>query len=47
MKLFLAQHLDYALNSPLAGGRPGRVKRRRAKAAEGGDGEAAEEEDDE
>lgn len=44
----LLQHLDYALNSPLAGGRPGRVKRKRAAAAAGGDGEdAAEEEDDE
>lgn len=46
--LFL-QHLDYAINSPLAGGRAGRVKRKRAKAAAGGDGDgdAAEEEDDE
>jgi small subunit ribosomal protein S9e len=44
----LLQHLDYALNSPLAGGRPGRVKRKRAAAAAGGDGEGdAEEEDDE
>jgi small subunit ribosomal protein S9e len=40
------QHLDYALNSPLAGGRPGRVKRKRAAAAAGGDNEEAEEEED-
>jgi hypothetical protein len=41
------QHLDYAMNSPLAGGRPGRVKRKRAKAAAGGDEEGAEDEDEE
>lgn len=43
---FPLQHLDYALNSPLAGGRPGRVKRKRAAAAAGGDNEEAEEEED-
>jgi small subunit ribosomal protein S9e len=42
----LQQHLDYALNSPLAGGRPGRVKRKRAAAAAGGKEEAGDEEED-
>ena len=37
-------HVDFALTSPYAGGREGRVKRKRAAAAAGG---AAEEEDDE
>lgn len=43
------RHVDYSLKSPYGGGRPGRVKRKRAKAAAGGgeDGEAAEEEEDE
>ncbi|KAJ9107182.1 hypothetical protein QFC19_002842 [Naganishia cerealis] len=48
VRLDSQKHLDYALNSPLAGGRPGRVKRKRAAAAAGGDDEeVAEEEDDE
>ena len=40
------KHIDFALNSPLGGGRPGRVKRKRqaAQASKGGD--AAEEEDE-
>ena len=39
------KHIDFALNSPLGGGRPGRVKRKRMAAAAGGDGD--EEEEDE
>lgn len=43
------KHIDFALSSPLGGGRPGRVKRRNMKAASkkaaGGDGD--EEEEDE
>jgi len=44
----LFRHVDYSLKSPYGGGRPGRVKRKRAKAATGGgeDGEEAEEEDE-
>jgi len=44
----ILRHVDYSLKSPYGGGRPGRVKRKRAKAAAGGDedGEAAEEEDE-
>uniref|UniRef100_A0A6U0C606 Uncharacterized protein n=1 Tax=Ostreococcus mediterraneus TaxID=1486918 RepID=A0A6U0C606_9CHLO len=38
------KHIDFALNSPLGGGRPGRVKRKRAAAAAGGDGDEEEEE---
>ena len=35
------KHVDYSVNSPLGGGRPGRVKRRSLKkgAAAGGDDE--------
>ena len=39
------KHIDYALNSPLGGGRPGRVKRKRQAAAAAGAG--GEEEDEE
>ena len=39
------KHIDFAPNSPLGGGRPGRVKRKRMAAAAGGDGD--EEEEDE
>jgi small subunit ribosomal protein S9e len=44
------KHIDFALSSPLGGGRPGRVKRRNLKAASkkaaGGDGDEEEEDDD-
>merc|ERR1712100_68070 len=39
------KHIDYSLNSPLGGGRPGRVKRKRMAAA-GGGGCDGEEEDE-
>ena len=32
------KHIDFSLNSPLGGGRPGRVKRKRQAAAGGGGG---------
>ena len=38
------KHIDFALNSPLGGGRPGRVKRKRQAAAAGG-GDAEEEDE--
>ena len=42
------KHIDFALNSPFGGGRPGRVKRRNLKNAskkeEGGGGDDEEEE---
>jgi hypothetical protein len=41
------KHIDFALNSPLGGGRPGRVKRKRmAAAGRGGGDDDAEEEDE-
>ncbi|PKA60468.1 40S ribosomal protein S9-2 [Apostasia shenzhenica] len=43
-----AKHIDFALSSPFGGGRPGRVKRKNAKAAAkkaaGGDGDEEDEE---
>ncbi|GAQ79791.1 40S Ribosomal protein S9 family protein [Klebsormidium nitens] len=44
------KHIDFALSSPFGGGRPGRCKRKNAKAASkkaGGDDEEGEEEDEE
>ena len=42
------KHIDFAITSPLGGGRPGRVKRRNQKAAAkkaaGGDGDEEDEE---
>jgi small subunit ribosomal protein S9e len=47
VRLDSQKHIDFALTSPFGGGRPGRVRRKKAKAAEkkeeGGD-EAEEEE---
>jgi small subunit ribosomal protein S9e len=40
------QHIDFALTSTFGGGRAGRVKRKRAKAAAGCGEEAAEEDDE-
>ncbi|KAL3895857.1 MAG: hypothetical protein SGCHY_004446 [Lobulomycetales sp.] len=39
VRLDSGKHIDFSLNSPYGGGRPGRVKRKRAKAGEGGDEE--------
>ena len=39
------KHIDYSLNSPLGGGRPGRVKRKRMAAAGGGGGDGEEEDE--
>ena len=41
------KHIDFALNSPLGGGRPGRVKRKRQAAAAAGAGGGDDEEEDE
>jgi small subunit ribosomal protein S9e len=44
------KHIDFALSSPFGGGRPGRCKRKNAKAASkksGGDDDEGEEEEDE
>eukprot|EP00842_Homolaphlyctis_polyrhiza_P005655 jgi/Hompol1/6090/HPOL_004868-RA len=40
VRLDSEKHIDFALTSPYGGGRPGRTKRKRSKAAEGGDEEA-------
>jgi small subunit ribosomal protein S9e len=48
VRLDSQKHIDFALTSPFGGGRPGRVRRKKAKAAEkGGDEEEGGEEDEE
>ena len=47
VRLDSQKHIDFALNSPFGGGRPGRVRRKKARAAEKKDeGEAGEEEEE-
>jgi small subunit ribosomal protein S9e len=45
VRLDSQKHIEFSLQSPFGGGRPGRVKRRNAKKAAGG-GKAAEEDDE-
>ena len=48
VRLDSQKHIDFALSSPFGGGRPGRVRRRKAKAAEkkdGGDDDGEEDEE--
>lgn len=49
VRLDSQKHIDFALTSPFGGGRPGRVRRKKAKAAEkkeeGGDEDAGEDEE--
>ncbi|BFZ64584.1 ribosomal 40S subunit protein S9B [Saitoella coloradoensis] len=45
VRLDSQKHIDFALTSPYGGGRPGRVRRKRAAAAAGGDAEEAEDEE--
>ena len=49
VRLDSQKHIDFALTSPFGGGRPGRVRRKKAKAAaskeEGGDDEGGEDEE--
>ena len=47
VRLDSQKHIDFALTSPFGGGRPGRVRRKKAKAAEKGGDEDAGEEDEE
>jgi len=48
VRLDSQKHIDFALSSPFGGGRPGRVRRKKAKAAEKKDGgDDAEDEDEE
>jgi len=46
VRLDSQKHIDFALGSALAGGRPGRNRRKRAKAAEKGEGEGGDEDED-
>ena len=47
VRLDSQKHIDFALTSPFGGGRPGRVKRKKAKAAEKKDeGDGGEEEEE-
>merc|ERR1711970_745632 len=39
VRLDSQKHIDFSLKSPFGGGRPGRVKRKNAKKAQGGDDE--------
>ena len=45
VRLDSQKHIDFALTSPFGGGRPGRVKRKKAKAAEKDEDGAEEEEE--
>jgi small subunit ribosomal protein S9e len=45
VRLDSQKHIDFALTSPLGGGRPGRVKRKKSKAAKKDDGGDDEEEE--
>ena len=47
VRLDSQKHIDFALTSPFGGGRPGRVRRKKAKAAEKKeDGEGGDEEEE-
>lgn len=46
VRLDSQKHIDFALTSPFGGGRPGRVRRKKAKAAEGAGDEEGEEDEE-
>lgn len=46
VRLDSQKHIDFALTSPYGGGRPGRVQRKKARAAQSGGGEEGEEEEE-
>jgi len=46
VRLDSQKHIDFALTSPLGGGRPGRNKRKKAKASEQKDDEGEDEDDE-
>jgi small subunit ribosomal protein S9e len=46
VRLDSQKHIDFALTSPFGGGRPGRVRRKKAKAAEKKEDGAEEEEEE-
>lgn len=45
VRLDSQKHIDFSLNSPYGGGRPGRVKRKNIRKAQGGSGDEEEDED--
>jgi len=45
VRLDSQKHIDFSLNSPYGGGRPGRVKRKNLRKAQGGPGDEEEDED--
>jgi len=47
VRLDSQKHIDFSLTSPFGGGRPGRVRRKKAKAAEKKDDEGDAEEEEE
>jgi small subunit ribosomal protein S9e len=47
VRLDSQKHIDFALTSPFGAGRPGRVKRKKVKAAEKAGEEGGDEDDDE
>lgn len=47
VRLDSQKHIDFALTSPFGGGRPGRVRRKKAKAAEKKEEGGDEDEDEE
>ncbi|GAD92307.1 40S ribosomal protein S9 [Paecilomyces variotii No. 5] len=46
VRLDSQKHIDFALTSPFGGGRPGRVRRKKARAAEGGGDDEGEEDEE-
>ena len=46
VRLDSQKHIDFSLNSPYGGGRPGRVKRRNMRKGQGGGSDAEEEDED-
>lgn len=46
VRLDSQKHIDFALTSPFGGGRPGRVKRKNMRKAEGRGGDEEEEEEE-
>ena len=46
VRLDSQKHIDFALTSPFGGGRPGRVRRKKARAAEKKDEDGGEEEEE-
>lgn len=46
VRLDSEKHIDFSLNSPFGGGRPGRVKRRNLKKAASGEGAGGDDGDD-